>query len=134
MSLRRFVTTFLAGSVVASGAAQQKKQSEPNELSSLPPDVSSPMVLKVTTHLVIVDAVVLDSSGLPVRDLKKEDFGLYEDGKRQDIQVFSFEGGGRTTKLPQDLPPAGTNTYFFNDAAATGIYTLSLLLALPAAD
>jgi VWFA-related protein len=90
------------------------------------------MVLKVTTHLVIVDAVVTDSSGAPVRDLKKEDFGLYEDGKRQDIQVFSFEGAGRTTKLPQDRAPDGTNIYsnVQEKEPRTGPLTILLIDAL----
>src|SRR5262249_22811457 len=84
------------------------------------------------THLVIVDAIVTDSSGAPVRDLKKEDFGLYENGKRQDIQVFSFEGRGQTTKLPQDLPPADTNTYsnIREKQPRTGPLTILLIDAL----
>src|SRR5437870_2947252 len=74
------------------------------------PQDSPSMVLKVTTHLVIVDAVVTDRSGNAVRDLKKEDFRIYENGKPQEIRVFSFqealpERESRVTKrtLPENV-------------------------------
>lgn len=42
-----------------------------------------------STRVVSVSAVVLDSHGLPVRDLPKEDFALKQDGKPQQIRYFS---------------------------------------------
>jgi VWFA-related protein len=41
--------------------------------------------LRVDVDLATVDVVALDKKGNPVRNLKKEDFQLYEDGKQQEI-------------------------------------------------
>jgi VWFA-related protein len=53
---------------------------------------------QVGTKLVQVDVIVRDAKG-PVRDLKKEDFTLFDKGKPQKIEVFSI----RTT--PAQPPP-----------------------------
>src|ERR1700687_3446878 len=45
----------------------------------------------VTSELVLVNVVVRDKKGNLVRDLKKDDFALLEDGKRQAISTFDFE-------------------------------------------
>ena len=45
--------------------------------------------LRLGTRVVSVSAVVLDSHGLPLRDLPKEDFALKQDGKLQEIRYFS---------------------------------------------
>ena len=52
------------------------------------------------TKLVIVNVSIKDKSGNPVPNLKKEDFEITEDGKKQAIDVFEFE------KLANDLLPA----------------------------
>jgi VWFA-related protein len=47
--------------------------------------------IEVTTELVLVNLVARDKKGNFVRDLKKEDFTLFEDGKKQDISTLDFE-------------------------------------------
>jgi VWFA-related protein len=47
-------------------------------------------VVRITTNLVQVDAVVTDKSGKPVTDLKPEEVEILEDGKPQKITNFSF--------------------------------------------
>jgi VWFA-related protein len=47
--------------------------------------------IQVSTELVLVNVVARDKKGNPVRDLKREDFALYEDGKKQQISTFDFE-------------------------------------------
>src|SRR5262245_29022724 len=47
-------------------------------------------VIRINVNLVQVDAVVTDSSGRPVTDLKVEDFDLLQDGKPQVITNFGF--------------------------------------------
>jgi len=47
--------------------------------------------IEVTSELVLVNVVARDKKGNLVRDLKKEDFTLFEDGKKQDISTFDFE-------------------------------------------
>jgi VWFA-related protein len=57
--------------------------------------------LRVTVNLVQVDAVVTDSHGKPVSDLKPDDFQMLLDGKPQTITTFSFiEAGGSTPAPP----------------------------------
>jgi VWFA-related protein len=47
--------------------------------------------VRVTSELVLVNVVVRDKKGNLVRDLKKENFTLLEDGKKQAISTFDFE-------------------------------------------
>ncbi len=47
--------------------------------------------IKVHVEVVNVPVTVLDKRGLPVIDLSKNDFKVYEDGKRQTIEYFSSE-------------------------------------------
>src|SRR5713226_5814003 len=47
--------------------------------------------IQVTTELVLVNVVARDKKGNLVRDLKKGDFTLFEDGKKQEISTFDFE-------------------------------------------
>ena len=65
-------------------------------------------VIRITRHLVQVDAVVVDSKDKPVTDLKKEDFVVLQDGKPQPITNFTFvntkEGVVRTLR---QAPRAG---------------------------
>jgi VWFA-related protein len=65
-------------------------QGKPTQDQSTP--VASPGgTIRVSTELVLVNVVARDKKGNPIRDLKKEDFTLYEDGKKQDISSFDFE-------------------------------------------
>src|SRR5215467_9470217 len=80
----------------APGRAQQSvlpdtpaKDSQPAKPAQQPDNGTS--VLKVKTRLVIVDVVARDSRGVPVADLKQEDFKVLEDGKEQPIRIFNFQ-------------------------------------------
>src|SRR5436305_404510 len=55
-----------------------------------PAPAAQPPTFKVQVDYVEVDAVVTDRQGNLVRDLKKEDFQVLEDGKAQSITTFSF--------------------------------------------
>ena len=50
----------------------------------------SPPVIRINVNLVQVDAVVTDSKGNPVTNLKAEDFEVLQDGKPQVITHFEF--------------------------------------------
>src|SRR5215210_4916085 len=54
-----------------------------------PPGVESP-TFKLQVDYVEVDAVVTDQQGRFVRDLKKEDFQVFEDRKAQMISAFTL--------------------------------------------
>jgi len=50
----------------------------------------SDLVFRVTANLVQVDAVVTDSKGKHVADLKREEFQILEDGRPQSITHFAY--------------------------------------------
>jgi VWFA-related protein len=54
--------------------------------------------LKVNTRLVVVDVVASDSKGVPITDLKADDFTVQEEGVEQPIQVFSFHHSGNSVE------------------------------------
>ena len=56
-----------------------------------PPTQESQARIQVSTELVLVNLVAHDKKGNLVRDLKKEDFTLFEDGKKQEISTLDFE-------------------------------------------
>ena len=53
------------------------------------PDPNAPIV-RITTTLVQIDAVVTDKHGDPVADLTRNDFQILQDGHPHDITAFSF--------------------------------------------
>src|SRR5258707_12294086 len=62
----------------------------------------------VTSELVLVNVVVRDKKGNLVRALKKDDFTLLEDGKRQNISTFDFENGDElATAGAAEAPASG---------------------------
>src|SRR6267154_3000814 len=69
--------------------------------------------IQVTSELVLVNVVARDKKGSLVRDLKKEDFTLLEDGKRQTISSFDFEN-------VDELATAGTALATVSGAAPDG--------------
>ncbi len=78
---------------------------------ALPPqlskeDVNTPAV-RVSSRLVLVDAVVTDKSGQRITGLTKDDFTLLENGKPQKISAFSFE----VPESPSPKPPLPANVY-----------------------
>ena len=67
--------------------------------------VQSGARVRVSTEVVLVNVVARDKHGNLIKDLKNEDFTVYEDGKRQDLVSFDYEhvdelamaGGAGTT-------------------------------------
>ena len=47
--------------------------------------------VKVSTEIVLVNVVARDKHGNLMKDLKREDFTVFEDGKKQDLASFDFE-------------------------------------------
>jgi VWFA-related protein len=97
-----------------------------------PPNIPA-VTLRMTSQLVLVDAVVKDKQGRPAEGLTAADFRVYEDGKPQDIATFAFERLSSRDRavvpaaLP--LPPSVySNRPEYNQA--TGPCTVLLLDAL----
>lgn len=61
-------------------------------------------VVKISTNLIQIDVTVTDKSGKVVRDLRPEDFEVYENGQKQNISNFSFILNARETAAPVEKP------------------------------
>ena len=56
-------------------------------------------VIRITTQLVQVDAVITDKNDQVIPDLKLSDFSVYENGKKQDVQFLEFVAAGTTPRV-----------------------------------
>ena len=54
----------------------------------IPPPVDDGEILKINTQLVDVPIVVTDKTGKPLLDLGRDNFDIFEDGKKQEIAEF----------------------------------------------
>jgi VWFA-related protein len=81
------VLLFAAGAASVLGAGQPP--AAPQQQPPPPPQAQQP-TFKLRVDYVEVDVVVTDRDGNLVRDLKKEDFQVIEDGKQQTINTFSL--------------------------------------------
>jgi VWFA-related protein len=105
------LASFLTGSAQLL-AGQQSRSS-----ASQKPEASD-LVFRSTVNRVIVDVVVTDSAGKPVRGLTQRDFEVAEDNVPQHIlsfDVHDFEGAAAF--VPPNLPPLPPNTFLNLPAA-----------------
>jgi len=79
--------TFLAGTALLAGQNPPAPAQAP---PTPPPAPNQGPTFRVRVDYVEVDIVVTDRQGNLVRDLKKEDFQVLEDGKAQSISAFSL--------------------------------------------
>jgi VWFA-related protein len=82
--------------------------------------------IRATTRLVQVSVLVQDSRGEPVTNLRKEDFTLLDEGKQEEIQVFSLERMEAPAAAAAPLPP-GTYSNRLEHRAAPSNPTVILL-------
>jgi VWFA-related protein len=64
-------------------------------LSQNRPKQTDEQPIRISTQLVQLDVVVTDKSGKVVRGLNKDDFELFENGKKQEIKFFEFVDAGK---------------------------------------
>jgi hypothetical protein len=63
------------------------------------PETSDQKAIRVQSSLVLVDVITQDpQNGLPVRDFKKEDFQIYDNG--HEVPIASFEAGAPLDTRP----------------------------------
>ena len=67
-------------------------------------------VVKISTNLVQVDVTVVDKRGQIVRDLRPDEFEIYENGKLQDISNFSFISNVRESTVEPSKKPSTPQT------------------------
>src|SRR5213075_172917 len=63
-------------------------------------------VVKITTNLVQVDAVVTDKNGKVVTDLRADEVQIFEDGKPQKVTHFAYNVTGTEALNRTVKPPA----------------------------
>ncbi|HET6668640.1 MAG TPA: VWA domain-containing protein [Pyrinomonadaceae bacterium] len=95
MELRLFLAAFLIIQLAVGSLAQQPQPSPPKAQPETPsPTQQTPQsgddVVRITTNLVQLDAVVTDSKGRVVTDLRPEEFDILEDGRSQKITNLSY--------------------------------------------
>ncbi|HSB28703.1 MAG TPA: VWA domain-containing protein, partial [Pyrinomonadaceae bacterium] len=95
--MRRFLKTLLVVFQVASfcfGQQQVHTAPPPPQQQSKPekqkPSADDLDVVKITTNLVQIDAVVTDKKGQRVTDLRPDEVEMLEDGRSQGITHFSY--------------------------------------------
>ena len=109
MKTRPPVVLMLVAQVATSVLAQQAQPSPtPPPVQQQRQKPESDDVVRITTNLVQVDAVVTDKDGKLVTDLKPEEVEISEDGRKQKITHFSFNA--TTTEQPvKESKPADRN-------------------------
>src|SRR6267378_1251930 len=86
------LAAWLAAGVMCAVPAPSRGQGQP---TPPPPQAASPaeqqpvVVIKKESKLVLVDSVVTDKKGNYVRDLRQNDFKVFEDNKEQPVSTFS---------------------------------------------
>ena len=102
-------------------AARSFPQSKPSEAATQAP------VIKVKTDLVLIPAEVTDSKGNRVTELKKEDFAIFENDKRQEIALFEHVITKAEVKKAVELPPGEFTNAVQLSAGRITIFVMDLL-------
>src|SRR3982074_3671923 len=80
----------IAGLLVIAGGTALSAGQAPAAQGDPAASVGPVPTFKALVEYVEVDALVTDAQGRPVRGLSKDDFQVFEDGKRQTISSFGF--------------------------------------------
>jgi VWFA-related protein len=94
---------FLATLCIAADKTPKKNSATPTKDNK-----SGTFTFKVPVDVVVVNAIVTDKQGSPVKDLTVDEFKVYEDGQLQPIHTFALESY-KATQDPAQAPgrPAG---------------------------
>lgn len=96
-AIKLSITAFLILMALGFSLAQDPSTAQrPRKVFPVDPDE----VLRIDTDLVAVDVTVTDVQGRPVRNLGKDDFKIYADGREQPLAFFQVE---RRTGPPRPL-------------------------------
>ncbi|HEU5402144.1 MAG TPA: VWA domain-containing protein, partial [Terriglobales bacterium] len=85
---------------------------------------------RAAARAVVVDVVVTDAKGHPIKGLRRDDFEITEDGKEQDIRTF--RESAESQSLSQDLPSKSTKQppNVFTNSPATSTEPGSVMMIL----
>ena len=95
-------------------------------------------VVRITTQLVQVDAVVTDKNDQVIPDLKLSDFSLFENGKRQELQFVEYVGADSKPRVEGDIAAAKVEPDVARNLSATDLHRVFAFvvddLTIPAGD
>src|SRR5437763_12756469 len=120
----------LFASISAFGQTNPSTQERPRR--ALPTESEPQDIIKVDTDLVPLDVVATDAKGRLVRNLKKEDFKLYEDGMERPIAAFNIEkieGAPRPVAIVFAIDLSGSMTPEEVDRVSDAMHEFSRRLA-----
>jgi VWFA-related protein len=90
ISILLLVLTASAQQPSPSPTPSTRPASSPTPIEAQKPSPSDEDVVRITTNLVQIDAVVTDKSGKPVTDLRPEEIRIFEDRRPQSVTNFSY--------------------------------------------
>jgi VWFA-related protein len=95
--------------------------SVPDQPAVAPEPQEGKVTLKLTTRLVDIGVIVSDKRGHPVKDLKQDDFEVYDNGRKQQIRFFNeCTGEAPPTSTPQSAPAEQSFSNRTPDTSAPG--------------
>jgi VWFA-related protein len=105
MKMRSLLALLLVLNLFTESLTQKLAPAAPQQSASPAPKqqispVDEDEVVRITTNLVQVDAVVTDKSGKQITNLLPEDFEILEDGRPQKITNFSYVASGAASASP----------------------------------
>lgn len=107
--MRRIISILMTLALIAPLALPQTPQqpAKPEQQEPGPNDV-----IRISTQLMQTDVVVTDKSEQVIKDLKLEDFELFDNGKKQDLKFMEFVSvdSGRRAEGKRPTVPAGVDT------------------------
>jgi len=109
--MKNYLSVVLLMTVLASSLAGQQGVTPPPVPQIKPQKSDDDYVVKITTNLVQVDAVVFDKNGKPVTDLTADEVKVFEDGKPQKIThfVYNMSGAEPSNRLANPAGPGKPN-------------------------
>jgi VWFA-related protein len=90
----------------------------PDQPANTPQTQDAGYQLKLSSRLVDVGIVASDKRGHPVKDLRPEDFEVYDNGRKQDVRFFAQFASEAAATAPAGAPPDRTFSNRAADAAA----------------
>ena len=114
MKKKSFLALFLGLQLASISIAQTTTPPNPGPSSQQRPQQEEDVV-RITTNLVQVDAVVTDKSGRVITDLTPEEVQIFEDGRQQKVTHFSYivtgadsPASARPAVVDKNAPPIPT--------------------------
>jgi VWFA-related protein len=141
LSFQSFVATVVAAGALAamslavpvrgqsgSSAPSSSVQASPSSAPVGQQDTTQVTTIRTFSNLVVIDVVVTDSQGNPVRGLKQSDFTLSENNKLQSVRHFEEHTELPISNIKIATPPPLPRGLFTNKSAAPANGPVNVLL------